>query len=56
MINLVRAGRDPDDLAREFEPTAQSIPNWTVQADKEEGRREGVLPGLIPARLEVDLV
>jgi transposase len=22
MVDLVRAGRDPDDLAREFEPTA----------------------------------
>jgi transposase len=25
MVELVRAGRDADDLAREFEPTAQSI-------------------------------
>src|SRR5579864_3274525 len=25
---LVRSGRDPEDLAREFEPTAQSIRNW----------------------------
>jgi transposase len=40
MIDLVRAGRDPDDLAREFEPTAQSIRNWVVQADRNEGRRE----------------
>ena len=39
MIDLVRAGRDPDDLAREFEPTAQSIRNWVVQADRSEGRR-----------------
>ena len=39
MIELVRAGRDPDDLAREFEPTAQSIRNWVVQADRSEGRR-----------------
>jgi transposase len=46
MIDLVRAGRDPDDLAREFEPTAQSIPNWIAKADKKEGRREEVLPGL----------
>jgi transposase len=28
MVELVRAGRDPDDLAREFEPTAQSIRHW----------------------------
>lgn len=40
MIDLVRAGRDPDDLAREFEPTAQSIRNWVAQADRSEGRRE----------------
>jgi transposase len=40
MIELVRAGRDPEDLAREFEPTAQSIRNWVSQADRSEGRRE----------------
>ena len=49
MVDLVRSGRDPDDLAREFEPTAQSIRNWLVQADKKEGRREDVLPGLSAA-------
>ena len=40
MIELVRAGRDPEDLAREFEPTAQSIRAWVAQADRQEGRRE----------------
>ena len=49
MVDLVRAGRDPDDLGREFEPTAQSIRNWIMQADKKEGRREEALPGLIAA-------
>jgi len=49
MVDLVRAGRDPDDLAREFEPTAQSIRNWIVQADKKEGRREEMLPSLSAA-------
>jgi transposase len=39
MIELVRAGRSPDELAREFEPTAQSIRNWLTQADLDEGRR-----------------
>jgi transposase len=43
---LVRAGRSPEDLAREFEPTAQSIGNWVAQADKQEGRREEAAPGL----------
>ena len=40
MIELVRAGRDPTDLSREFEPSAQAIRNWVVQADRSEGRRE----------------
>jgi transposase len=40
MIALVRAGRTPEELAREFEPSAQSIRNWVVQADRDEGRRK----------------
>jgi transposase len=40
MVELVRAGRHPADLAREFEPTAQSISHWVAQADRQEGRRE----------------
>jgi transposase-like protein len=32
MVDLVRAGRDPEELAREFEPTSQSIRNWVRQA------------------------
>lgn len=39
MIELVRAGRTPEALAAEFEPTAQSIRNWVRQADIDEGRR-----------------
>ena len=39
MIELVRAGRNPDELAKEVEPTAQSIRNWVAQADRDEGRR-----------------
>ncbi len=49
MVDLARSGRDPDDLAREFEPTAQSIRNWIAQADKKEGRREEALPALSAA-------
>ena len=52
MIDLVRAGRDPDDLAREFEPTAQSIRNWVVQADRSEGRREDGPGGVSNAERE----
>jgi transposase len=39
MVELVRAGREPEDLAREFEPSAQAIRNWVAQADRQEGRR-----------------
>ena len=40
MVELVRAGRSPEELAQEFEPTAQSIRNWVKQADLDEGRRQ----------------
>ena len=31
MVELVHAGRTPEELAHEFEPTAQSIRNWVAQ-------------------------
>jgi transposase len=40
MVELVRVGRTPEELSREFEPTAQSIRNWVCQADIDEGRRD----------------
>ena len=40
MVALVRAGRTPEELSREFEPTAQSIINWVAQADRNEGKRK----------------
>ena len=46
MVDLVRAGRSPEDLSPEFEPTAQSIGAWVAAANKQEGRREEELPGL----------
>jgi transposase len=33
MVDLVRAGRNPEELAEEFEPSAQAIRNWVKQAD-----------------------
>ena len=44
MIELVRAGRWPEELAKEFEPSAQAIRNWVAQADRDEGRRSDGLP------------
>jgi transposase len=46
MVDLVRAGRDPDELAREFEPTAQSIRHWVGVADRRDGRREERVEGI----------
>jgi transposase len=39
MVELVRAGRSPKVLAREFEPSEQTIRNWVKQADLDSGRR-----------------
>ena len=39
LVELVRAGRSPEDLARDFEPTAQAIRNWVKQADLDVGKR-----------------
>jgi len=39
MVELVRAGRTPEELAQEFEPTAASIYNWLAQAERDAGRR-----------------
>ncbi len=40
LVDLVRSGRSADSLAREFEPSAQTIRAWVKQADIDEGRRE----------------
>jgi len=39
IVELVRAGRKAEELAREFGTTSTSIRNWVVQADRDEGRR-----------------
>lgn len=38
MVELVRSGRNPEELAREFELSAQAIRNWVAQADRDSGR------------------
>ena len=43
LVRLVREeGRTPSDLAREFEPTGQSIASWVAQAEIDGGAREGL--------------
>ncbi len=39
LIELVRAGRSPDALAKEFDPSPQTIRNWVTQADRDDGVR-----------------
>ena len=46
MVELVRAGRTPDELAREFEPSAEAIRNWVKQADRDAGHRQDGLTTL----------
>jgi transposase len=43
MVALVHAGRSPEQLAAEFEPTAQSIRNWVAQSARNAGRGDGGL-------------
>ena len=38
MIELVRSGRNPEALAKEFEPTAQTIRNWGALASQLNGK------------------
>ena len=46
MVELFRAGRSAEELAREFEPSAQAIRNWAAQAERDEGRRaDGLASG-----------
>ena len=39
LLELVQAGRTPDELAQEFEPSAQTIRNWLAQAERDAGQR-----------------
>jgi transposase len=43
MVELVQAGGTPEELAAEFEPTAQSIRNWVAQFARNAGRGDGGL-------------
>ncbi len=49
MVDLVQAGRDPADLAREFEPSAESIRAWVALAARKESGREEKGDGLSAA-------
>ena len=40
MVELVRAGRTPEELAQKFEPSAGAIRNWVLQAARDDGQRQ----------------
>ena len=40
IVELVRAGRTPEELAEEYEPSSQTIRNWVTQADLDSGARK----------------
>ena len=40
LVEMVRAGRSPVELAEQFEPSEQCIPNWVKQADRDSGKRQ----------------
>ena len=37
IVELVRAGRSPYQLEKEFEPSVKAIKRWVRQADRDEG-------------------
>ena len=41
MVELVRAGRKPSELQREFGVTSWSIGRWVAQAERDAGRGDG---------------
>jgi transposase len=39
IVELIRKGRTPEELARQFEPSAQAIRNWVKQTALDAGDR-----------------
>jgi transposase len=52
MIELVHAGRNRSELAREFACSAQTIRNWVVQAASDSGKPPPGKEGLTTAERE----
>ena len=41
LIELVRSGRTPEELAEEFDPCSATIQRWFIQSEIDGGAREG---------------
>ena len=53
MVELVRCGRTPEELSREFEPSAESIRNWVRQSS---GVPVGSAPEALPSAEREELL
>jgi transposase len=40
LVEMVRAGRTPASLSKDFAPSAQTIASWVKQADLDEGKSD----------------
>ena len=40
LVELVRAGKSPVELAEQFEPSEQCIRNWVKQSERDAGKRQ----------------
>ena len=39
ILELIKAGHTPNELAREYEPTGETIRQWVKQAERDAGER-----------------
>lgn len=51
LVELVHAGRNPEEPAKEFECTAQTIRNWVAQAEANGGKRPELLSSVVREEL-----
>ncbi len=49
---FIRSGRSANDLAKVFEPTAQTVSAWVCQTDRDEGRQTDGLTSREQAELQ----
>ena len=56
ILELLRTGRTPNELAREFEPSGETIRQWVKQAELDAGQRQVGLTTDQKVEIEVDPV
>ena len=48
-VDLVRAGRSPEELAKEFEPSSHSIRHWVRATDRRNGWEDADIETMPPS-------